>query len=257
MTFAVGLAACGSASAPRRDAADAKTVSDAGADVADTVADQVAAEVPAAPSLFEMIDDMDHVAHPLALPPDSSAFAWHGGIGYWFVSGQISPIAHAKIESIVPPRGSSRKAIHVSGSNLAKGIALWAQLDHPQFRAADLSAYVGVAFWARLDSTSRRLTTSLENAPASPLDDNRRQSTRLVRTLSDSGWERVVLLFEDFAPGGVAGDAGASDAGDAGAGAPRTSSVFSIAFLVGAGGEAFDLWIDDLSLICRGTCPAH
>jgi hypothetical protein len=31
--------------------------------------------------------------------------------------------------------------------------------------------------------------------------------------------------------------------------------INSIHFIAGTGGVRFDLWIDDLALICRGICP--
>jgi hypothetical protein len=51
-------------------------------------------------------------------------------------------------------------------------------------------------------------------------------------------WQELVLPFESF-PGLAADDL----------------SLASIEFFVGDGGEQFDLWVDDLALICSSSCP--
>jgi hypothetical protein len=65
------------------------------------------------------------------------------------------------------------------------------------------------------------------------------RSTLPSRTL-DVGpdWQEFVLPFESFPIEGPAADL----------------SLASIEFFVGDGGEEFDLWVDDLALVCSGGC---
>lgn len=208
-------------------------------------------------SQFQLLDDMDHADGSFpAVPPGSSSFFWQagasGGLGNWFVSSpNRTTLADASIEAITPPRGDSQKACHVSGDNLERGTDLWVQLDHPSNRPVDLSAYAGIAFWARLDSPSGRLIVAINDQRGNSFFDaavNTSPWPWRARQLASSEWERVVLLFDDFAPGVEPGNS-----------APRaldTSAVISIDFVAGSGGEPFDLWIDDLMLLCRGNCPS-
>jgi hypothetical protein len=57
------------------------------------------------------------------------------------------------------------------------------------------------------------------------------------------------LLFDDFHDGVLSG---------ASSGQPLAlTAITSFDFVVGLGAESFDLWIDDLALLCRGACPPH
>jgi len=205
--------------------------------------DRASIEVPTTSSLFHLIDDMDHADENFpAVPPDSSSFFWRGGtssLGNWFVSSPDGIGGDARIDEIVPPRGDSKKACHVVGSKHDTGVDLWAQLNHPSSRPVDLSAFAGIAFWARLGSPSGKLVVAInDHNPGTFFSAEASQTPWpwLARRLADSEWERIVLLFDDF---GRALD---------------TSAVVSIDFVVGSGGESFDLWIDDLTLLCRGAC---
>ena len=206
-------------------------------------------------NLFHLVDDMDHADSSLpAVPAGTSAFFWHSrtsnGLGNWFVTSAERSLGDARIDDIVPPRGDSKKACHVTGSKLAGGVDMWAQLDHPSSRPIDLKAYAGVAFWARLDSPSGRFIVAInDHQPGTFFDGEVGKSPWLAQRLavSDSQWHRFVLLFDDFRQGG----ANANSTGHA----LDASAVVGIDFVVGASGESFDLWIDDLALLCRGTCP--
>ena len=63
-------------------------------------------------------------------------------------------------------------------------------------------------------------------------------------------WEQFVLMFDDFRQGVVSGITSRLSL--------SANAISTIDFVVGLNGESFDLWIDDLSLLCRGICqPAH
>jgi len=215
-----------------------------GSRLPDLAADSAGTDVPPASSYFLMIDDMDHADGRFpAVPPGSSSFFWPGPagisgvhLGNWFLSSPAGLSHDAGIDDIVPPRGESKKACHVSGSNLDVGTDLWAQLDHPQNRPVELGAYAGIAFWARLNSPSSKLVVAIDDRFGGGFfRGEASQSPLPARTLTVSDqWERFELLFTDF---GLA-----------------TSAVVSIDFVVGRAGESFDLWIDDLALLCRGVC---
>jgi hypothetical protein len=51
-----------------------------------------------------------------------------------------------------------------------------------------------------------------------------------------SDWQQFVLPFSAFGSDGT--------------------GIASFDFVAGYGGEAFDLWIDDLAFLCKETCPA-
>jgi hypothetical protein len=96
-----------------------------------------------------------------------------------------------------------------------------------------------MSFWARLESPSGRVVVALnDGSRASGLLDGR--STLPSRTLDvGADWQEFMLPFESFSQ-------------DLPADGP---SVASFEFFVGEGGEKFDLWIDDLALVCSGGCP--
>lgn len=197
--------------------------------------------------LLQIVDDMDHVekGYP-TLPTVSSAFFWPWpasrsgavAIGNWFVSSPPGIEGDAHIDDIVPPRNDSKKACHVTGSGLERGTNLWAQLRHPEGSPVDLSAYSGVAFWARLDSPSGKLVVAMDPRGYAFFAAQSAGSPLPARTLSVSGqWEKFVLSFDDL-------------------GLTTPAAAASIDFVAGEGGESFDLWIDDLALVCRGDiCP--
>jgi len=55
------------------------------------------------------------------------------------------------------------------------------------------------------------------------------------------------LLFDDFRQGVVSGNSSGRTL--------DASAITDIHFVAGLGGESFDLWIDDLAMLCRGLCP--
>jgi len=60
-------------------------------------------------------------------------------------------------------------------------------------------------------------------------------------------WQRFVLLFDDFHQGVLSGSSSGR--------ALDIAAVTNIDFVVGLGGEFFDLLIHDLTLLCRGVYP--
>jgi hypothetical protein len=140
----------------------------------------------------------------------------------------------------------------VQSGGLSSGLDLYAQLNHPSWAPVDLSLYSGVSFWARLSSVSGRLIVGLRENIAGPfLTAESTQSPYFAQSIAVSDqWEHFILLFDDFRQGVVSGNT---------SGLPlATNAISTIDFVVGLNGEAFDLWIDDLAVLCRGVCqPAH
>ena len=184
----------------------------------------------------ESIDGVEPGTVPsLARAP--AGFYWSGGFGNWFVctppGNSGSPIhGDAQTADIVPPRGDSTHAFRLQGSGEPLGADLYAQLEHPSGGAADLTAYTGIAFWAKLDGDSDQLAVGLSaRAPYCSASTD----VTTVTVAVPNEWQRFELPFGSFGADGHA--------------------VANIEFIVGAGGGAFDLWVDDLSLVCRGECP--
>jgi hypothetical protein len=176
------------------------------------------------------------------IPTDSTGgFFWRAcgetgwRLGNWFVTSDQTHDAF--LREIDPPREGSTQARGATGSSFAEGAVLWVQLDHPSNRALSLSSCSALSFWARLESPSDRLVVALNDGSlGSGLLSGR--WTLPSRTLNvGPDWQNFVLPFESF------GDLGAD------------TSVASIELFVGDGGESFDLWIDDLSLMCASDCP--
>ena len=185
-----------------------------------------------------VVDDMDHVNDGYPDLPPGGGFWWglpdSVHLGNWFVVSPGHPTTDASIEEISPPRTESTRACHVAGSDFEPGVDLSAELDHPQHRAVDLSAYEGITFWVKLDSPSSKLTVAVSAGP-SYFDAEASSAPLPSQTLTvKNEWQQVVLSFEAF---GL-----------------TTSDIASIDFVAGVGGEPFDLWVDDLAFLCRGPC---
>jgi hypothetical protein len=181
----------------------------------------------------EVIDDTGDSSPD---PAEPAAFYWWNGIGNWFVDGPpAEKIQHdATTSEIVPPRGDSREAFRVQGDGEAQGLDLYAQLHHPDGSAVDLSAYAGIGFSARLYGASDRLVVAL--TPGAPYFRASGDVPSVVLSVSQD-WQDFTLPFDAFGTDGRA--------------------VANIDFVAGAGGGEFDLWVDDLALLCRGECPKH
>jgi hypothetical protein len=155
-------------------------------------------------------------------------------LGNWFLASSAGFVGDARVSTIEPPRGDSTLACHASGAQFAHGVDLYAQLDHPENRAVSLSQYAGLRFWARLTASTPKLLVVLNDGRGS-LQRGEGSFTGLpVATFAPSEeWQEFEMPFDDTA---------------------RSSAVVSIDFVVIEGGEALDLWVDQVSLLCRGTC---
>lgn len=170
--------------------------------------------------------------------PSSAAFFWGSPssgwrLGNWFLTSD--GVHDVELSPFVPARAGSSQARNVSGSGFEAGVVLWAELDHPLHRSVDLNAYDGISFWARLESKSGVLAVAVEDALQGALTPNSKEMLPMVVSF-DVGpeWQQFTLPFEVLFLG-----------------EPFASSV---AFFVGDGGEAFDLWIDDFAFSCAGRC---
>jgi len=185
----------------------------------------------------EPIDDVEHAGDQFAgLPANSSAFFWGPGfLGNWFVYAPLPDrlSGDAQTADIVPPRGDSARAYRVQDADRESGVDLYAQLDHPLNRAMDLSQYEGITFWAKLGGASGRLVVAL--TPGGERYFDAADTIPSIELTVSSEWEQFVLPFDAFGSDG--------------------SAVASFDFVAGQGGEAFDLWVDDLAFLCRGACP--
>ncbi len=244
-------------SAPTADAAMMADAASEPADRIDTaVPDRAKADSVATASLFMMIDDME--TDPTGSP--SGHFLWKK-VGNWFSSTSASvaglPLADVLPVDIVPPRGTSKRARHVKGSKLEDGLNTWAQLDHPSGTPVDLSAYAGISVWLRSAGRDQPVFVAVrdkETLAGQPLNDifsgTLGPSPWFAQRLNLVGdrWQHFVLLFDDFRQD-------LELVGGTTTRALDTAAVTSIDFQTGVGSAAFDLWIDDLALRCRGSCP--
>ena len=173
----------------------------------------------------------------------TGGFFWQGcgdigwKIGNWFVTSDRQRDAFDR--EIDPPRDGSTKAHGVTGADFAAGVALWVQLDHLLSRPVKLSGCSAMSFWARLESPSGRVVVALNDGSraSGALEGRSTLPSRALEVGAD--WQEFMLPFESFSQGVVA----------------DAPSVASIEFFVGHGGEKFDLWVDDLALVCSGGCP--
>lgn len=236
----VVLLACGCGGASTKPPGN--QMSEAGAPSEGTTASAGGSESGGAANIPPPADlgDGDHAGdgRPVVPTESTGGFFWRGcgeeswRLGNWFVTSDLERDAPPR--EIEPPRGDSTTARGASGAELAAGVVLWVQLDHPSNRAVSLAGCTAMSFWARLESASGQAIVALnDGSQTSGLADGR--STLASREL-DVGpdWHEFVLPFESFPVGDTA---------------PDNLSVTSIEFFVGQGGETFDFWVDDLTLI--------
>jgi len=197
------------------------TGSNPGTNAGTVPADSAAAE-PIACSPIK-IDDMEESFGP----PGGGAFIWSKGIGNWFYDKGKDAVS----EDIVPPRGDSKKARHLDGLS---GTGLLCQLNHPLNAPVDLSSYSGVTFWARLASPGGQLVVTIKGQDTAAGTEPFTQDAIVTDT-----WQAVDLPFAGFRQATSSSPLAANAVAD---------FDFTI---VGVG--AFDLWIDDLALVC----PPH
>lgn len=184
---------------------------------------------------IQVIDSVDGAGgqYP-TLPPGSSGFFWRGGLGNWFVSfSDGSASRDASVDDVIPPRGDSHKAYHVTEANPGTAVDLWAQLNHLGGTGVDLSAYAGVSFWARLNSPGELTVAFGANGQFTGARSVVSVPQKVVS--GSEAWTQFVVRFDD-----VNLDA---------------TSVSSIDFVVGGRNDSFDLWVDDLGFLCKGSCP--
>ena len=192
------------------------------------------------------LGDGDHAGDGRPVVPGDSTggFFWGGcgdggwRIGNWFVTSDRQRDAFPR--EIDPPRDTSTSARGATGADFPAGVVLWVQLDHPLNRPVNLTGCSAMSFWARLDSPSGRVVVALnDGSRASGLLDGRSSLPSTTIAIGPD-WQEFTLPFESF-PIEVS--------------SPDGLQVASIEFFVGDGGESFDLWVDDLALVCSGACP--
>jgi hypothetical protein len=214
---------------------------DASTAVIDAAPDRtVMAEASTAPT-FAMIDDMEDHTNGLPTAPTEAAFFWQSAgavhIGNWFVSSPEGSTRDAQRSLIDPSRGDSQNAREVRAGDTTKAINLWAQLDHPQGRAIDLSRYAGLVFWARLTGSGGILDVALDGMPGGGgvYFQSDFRSLPTWELFVPDHWQAFTLRFDDLPT-------------------PPTG-VVSIDFVASTSAGPLDLWIDDVALLCRDACP--
>lgn len=184
---------------------------------------------------IQVVDNVDGAGgqYP-APPPGSSAFFWRDGLGNWFVSfSDGSASRDASVDDVIPPRGNSHKAYHVAETTPGTAVDLWAQLNHPEGAGVDLSSYTGVSFWARLIGSGELTVAFGANGQFSGGVSVVSVPQKVV-SLSET-WSQFVVRFDDLKL--------------------DPTSVSSIDFVVAGRSNPFDLWVDDLGFVCKGSCP--
>ncbi len=188
-----------------------------------------------------MIDDMeDHPDRPV--PGGApSAFVWGPPLvlGNWFVSSSAGVTTDVGRSLIDPPRGDSLGAREIKGGDATPAANMWAQLNHPQGGAIDLRGYAGIVFWSRLTGSGGILDVALDSLPGGGGAYFKSDFTQLPtwELHVSEQWQQFTLRFDDL-PAPPAG-------------------IVSIDFVVSGAAGPFDLWIDDLALVCRAACPAN
>ena len=177
--------------------------------------------------------DFDQPSPGLPQVPDGSpSFFWGSPsevhIGNWFVTSSDGFSADARVGIIEPPRGDSTLACHASGAQFARGVDLYVQLDHPGNRPVDLSHYTGLSFWARLTASNPNLLVVLNDGSGSLPEEGSFVGLPAATFAASEEWQQFEMAFSDPA---------------------RASAVVSIDFVVSDGGEALDLWIDEVTLL--------
>jgi hypothetical protein len=196
---------------------------------------------------IRLIDDMELDRPNLPpLPLGSSGFFYPSGpgtLGNWFVSAADGKLRDAEVAEIQPPRETSQRACHLSGAADARGLDLWAQLDHPSYRPVNLSGHRAMTFWARSGVPDARVTIAIAQSQRSIFQPGT-AADRWEQIITVGDWQQFTLSFDDFHRADDAGPANKLD----------PAAVFAVHFLAGRDGQAVDLWIDDFSLVCNGAC---
>lgn len=185
------------------------------------------------------LGDEDRQGDAPVIPlPVTASFYWRGSsngtnatwhLGNWFLTTDRLQDAHSR--QLEQARDGGVWARGVSGQGRLGGAVLWVQLDHPQNRAVGVEPCSAVSFWARLDGASELVRVALNDGtrPSGVLDGGPSLPSREV--LVGAEWQLVTVPFESLPFHGPA--------------------LASIEFFVGQDGQSYDLWIDDLALICR------
>ncbi len=175
---------------------------DANPPVVDAGADRTSLPDASNVPTFVMIDDMEEHADGVGVPT-LSAFIWQSPgtvrIGNWFVSSPDGSTKDVGKPFIEPPRGDSHRAREIR-SDTATSADLWAQLDHPQGREVDLSAYAGLVFWARLTGSGGVLDVALDRLSGGGGAFFKSDVTSLPTwelSVSEE-WQQFTLRFDDL-----------------------------------------------------------
>jgi hypothetical protein len=181
---------------------------------------------------FESIGAVDLANGDPMVP--GGGFFWRFGEGNWFLDFADASHRDAEPVELDPPRGDSYLGRGVVSGDPVFAADLWAQLQHPEGRPLDLSAYAGIAFWARLTGSRGEIVVGFDaRGEFFRVDEPARFKT--VKIEASDEWQQFVLRFDES---GV-----------------DPTAIASFDFVVGTLSDPYELWIDDLALVCDGPCP--
>jgi hypothetical protein len=203
---------------------------------------------------LDMIDDLEHTGK--AIPTVGSR------TGHWVIVGTRTTGGKHNPEPITtspttPPRAGSTLAMHYFGTGEDQaGIGVGFNDFLPTPTPVNASGDTGVTFWARAGDTNDPLVSwylllgDRTTTPAGGLCgvggagacfDDFGYALDLT-----SDWKKYTVPFADLVPGqlGFGAHGPALDA----------TTLFSVAFkTAGTPADTFDIWIDDLALLCRSS----
>ncbi|HEX2733196.1 MAG TPA: hypothetical protein VHM70_16410 [Polyangiaceae bacterium] len=172
---------------------------------------------------LQLIDDME-----VPLRGGGSGFTWRY-LGNWFLTTGSTSMDAERV-ALNPPRGDSTQSYWIGGAEDL--LDLWAQLSHPLGDRVDLKSYEGISFWATSSVADARLTVALD--VGWNIEDGLRAETPQKVVPVSSVWQYYEIPFSDL---------------------QAATGASSVDFIVDARSGAFDVWIDDLALLCAGPCP--
>lgn len=226
---------------------------DAGADAAPPrAAPDGRVSYPATTALFAVLDDMESESHFGVSPQVPALIHWYAS---W---DRFNPMVPPPLWRLDPPRGASTVGLHARGMNLPGGYDIFVDFHpttQPLGNLVDWSGYAGLAFWARSASGNDLITVAVVDDLAyegAPFREQMYQAAAAGRTwhtrrvLTSREWERHVILFEDLRQEGAEPSRPL-----------RANAINAIHFVLGAGGGAFETYLDDVTLLCRGACAAR
>lgn len=173
-------------------------------------------------------EPLDDTAGQYPTPPEAAggAFFWRYGLGNWFVSSSTSRSRDGTFQDVEGVR------IWKASAAVGEDIDLWAQLNHPQGWALDLSAYSGISFDYQTIGASQPLEVAFN---ANGLIDIAQTKELACGASTEPPWLPCRVSFA--------------------ATGQNAAGISSFDFIVRNADAPFDLLVRNVSLLCKGACP--